>query len=395
MEKKNNLLPQTKSAMSSHDDINIAGKDSCPFLFLPYDLRRMIYMYSFSDDSRRPPAEYVHEKILSEVWTDKLSPLLQINKQIRAEVFCLLRKYPITRRITWQDARFDALGLSSFIVKKHQKSFEDIPHLVVEIWPPHPDRPIDQYRIYQHLRKVRRDLQHIPRVSKLDVVFLENNIATWSSKYGPLQVLDPLGRELGEFMTIWDDVSLFMEQFDGLVNVATAHIHLPDSITRDGLHSGIENDARRIEDNIKLEFGQIGMKDGPWDIADEILTGQTEFELRHDTAEIAMAKLNFQEGIRSRVLSKEEFRELEPICAHLKLLEWCKGRIRFGEWGTCQCHKNYELPYFFERRHSFSSQRFDLDEVTGVIERRHSFSCRRFDLGELTGVIERRHSFSL
>lgn len=49
------------------------------FLDLPYDVRHLVYKYSLMN-SRIPPAEYVHEKLLSKVWKDEPSPLLLVNR---------------------------------------------------------------------------------------------------------------------------------------------------------------------------------------------------------------------------------------------------------------------------------------------------------------------------
>lgn len=153
--------------------------------------------------------------------------MLKINRQVRAEVIDLLRQSPFTLRITWQDKQFDSLALSSFIVQQRRKSY-NVPHLVVEIWPPHPDRPIDAYYIYEHLRLLREDLRGFSRIPKLDVVFLENNVGTWIENgklSNSLGIDDPASAAGPDF----SDMSLMMELFERLTNVGTARIFIPDS----------------------------------------------------------------------------------------------------------------------------------------------------------------------
>lgn len=99
---------------------------------------------------------------------------------------------------------------------------------MVEIWPPHPDRPIDAYYIYEHLRLLREDLRGFSRVPKLDVIFLENNVGTWIENgklSNSLGIDDPESAE----GPIFSDMGLMMKLFERLTNVETARIFIPDS----------------------------------------------------------------------------------------------------------------------------------------------------------------------
>lgn len=212
------------------------------FLFLPVELRLEIYKYSIID-SRRPRAEDVHNNLLSAIWEDRPSPLLGMNKQIRAEVCDLLQRSPFTMRITWEDKKFDGLALSSFIAQR-RKGYEDIPHLVVEIWPPHPDRPCDFSHIWEHLRELRDDLKAVPRIARLDLLFLENEIASWSDRNGrPRKTARSFFKSNYVFIAHKDttiftlepryDIEYILESLQPLTNVGKVHISLPDCLLGD------------------------------------------------------------------------------------------------------------------------------------------------------------------
>ena len=319
---------QKQSSASCYHAADIDDKEATLFLLLPLELRYMIYEYILMN-SRRPPAEAVHEKLLSKEWKDEPSPLLTINKQVRAEIYDLLRQSPFTLRITWQDKRFDALALSSFIVQQRQQGYENIPHLVVEIWPPHSDRPIDVYYIYEHLRLLREDLRAIPRIPKLDLIFLENSIAAWSSDDGKLtkwlEFEDPSEGAL------FSDMSLMLELFERLTNVSTARIYLPGSFTGDeryqemrvhaqqvtGIMTGAiipkSPDAQTKADDAILEKHRIE-RNRPEDYID-----CAESCLKRATARIAREKLKTL--TKSRYLWESEYEQFTEIWPHFETLD--------------------------------------------------------------------------
>lgn len=227
-----------------------------PLLLLPLEIRFMIYEYTLIS-SRRPSAEDVYEKLLHHVWKDTPSPLLQINQQVRAEICEFLRRSPFTMRITWQDQHFDALALSAFISQQRRPTYDDMPHLIVEIWPPHPERPIDAYYIYERLRLLRNDLRAASNIPKVDLVFLENSIATWSDHDGkPLDWLglslnimfaDPRSADPCADEPMYTDIGHILDLFERLDNVETARVYLPDSLSRDGRYPELRKYAEDTE----------------------------------------------------------------------------------------------------------------------------------------------------
>ena len=72
-----NLSDETKAVQTS-------------LLQLPLELRRMIYWQSILV-ARRPTPEQVHQRNFGAIWENIPSPLLSVNKQVRAEVSDLLK----------------------------------------------------------------------------------------------------------------------------------------------------------------------------------------------------------------------------------------------------------------------------------------------------------------
>lgn len=330
---------QKQSSGSCHHVADMSDKKTSLFLLLPLELRHTIYQYSLMN-SRQPSAEDVHEKLLSKEWKDEPSPLLTINKQVRAEMFDLLRLSPFTMRITWQDKRFDALALSSFIVQQRRQGYDNIPHLVIEIWPPHPDRPIDTYCIYEHLRLLRQDLRAIPRIPKLDLVFLENSIATWTSDDGKLPnllgIFDPESAE----GPLYTDIGQMLELFERLANVNTARIYLPASFTADERYQEMRDYAEEIEG---IMTGAIVLKPDPKTEENDAKVEKYRIEhnfpedyiecaessLKRATARIAREKLKAL--TKSRSLWEIEYEQFTEIWPHFETLDEYEEEGEFRE----------------------------------------------------------------
>lgn len=304
---------QKQSSGLCHHVADKDDKEASLFLLLPLELRFMIYEYSLTN-SRKPAAEDVHEKLLSKEWKDEPSPLLTVNKQVRAEMFELLRKSPFTMRITWQDKRFDALALSSFIVQQRRRGYDDIPHLVVEIWPPHPDRPIDTYCIYEHLRLLREDLRAIPQIPKLHLVFLENNIATWTDNHGKLPnwlgVFDPESEE----GPLYTDIGQILELFERLINVGTARICLPGSLTGDERYQELCDYAQQTEGIMTgtLVFLEPDAEQKEYDVQRE------KYRIEHNLPE---DHIEFAESILKRTTARTAREKLKTITKSRKMWE--------------------------------------------------------------------------
>ncbi len=246
----------------------------------------MIYWLTIVD-CRSPTPQEVHESDLRAHWKDVPSPLLGVSKRIRGEVFDMLQNCPFIMRVTSYGATFDILGLSCFIAQKHVKSYGDLPDLRIEIWPPHPDRPIEMYYIWDHIRKLRDELRAAPRIPKLIIWFMENRLAKWSVDGKPRRILHDDDTQL------LDDMESILDHFACITNVTKAHIRLPPSLKH---NEGLRQCAACVIETMEGKGTLAKLKE--FALGDYLLLGDRKRQLKRATAEIKMATLNAvtQEG---------------------------------------------------------------------------------------------------
>ena len=195
-----------------------------PLLRLPYELRRIVFSRSIMA-SRVPRPEDVHGGNLNAHWKDHPSPLLSTNRQIREEVKDMLRrKKLLSMRVTSAGANSDMYGLSCIIAQNLRSDLSDLPGLAVEIWPPHPDRPVEMFYLHEHLRTLRRKLCVVPLIPKLIIHFVELKPVKWAVDGEPRSTLF----HLDEFMRC--DMTIILDHFARLTNVELGDIRLPPSL---------------------------------------------------------------------------------------------------------------------------------------------------------------------
>ena len=166
-------------------------------LQLPLELRLNIYGQYFWSHCH-PSAQTVHEEYISNrcwceqcrrqkqalpVTCDWQPPLLVANKQIYDEVMDFLRRQKtMTYRVTWQESAFDDLASWSANARKETLVGTWIEHIRVEIYSPHRDRPTDFLHIWREILGVYSMLREKKywTPQHLSVIFMENEVASWS-----------------------------------------------------------------------------------------------------------------------------------------------------------------------------------------------------------------------
>lgn len=317
-----NEQPTTPTDLPSNDTTSIQS----PLLRLPFELRRIIYRRSIAD-SRSPSPEEVHENNLRAIWEDLPSPLFRVNKQVRGEVFDLLQKAGFTLRVTCHGANFDALALSCFIAQQRPKSYGDLPVLRVEIWPPHPDRPVDIFYIWDHLRKLRDDLRAAARIPKLVVWFKENEIATWCQDGAPRSFLS----SYGVTDPLFCDIAELLDHFACVTNVTKAHIRLPPSLTRNEQNDELRWHALYVMETMEGE-GTLADDARHTLSLDSHTERHVESDLKVRTAQIARDKLNAITHNGHYKMSEAEYLNFIKIWPHFETLKYDEGGVYEGEW---------------------------------------------------------------
>ena len=259
-----------------------------PLLQLPLELRRMIYSESILA-SRCPTPEEVHERIFGAIWEDVPSPLLAVNKQIRDELFDDLHKAAFTMRVTSYGASFDMLGLTCFIAQQRPKTYSGLPKLIIEIWPPHPDRPIEMYNINCHIRDLRNELRATSvGIASLTIWFRENEIAKWTRDDG--QARFDLDEDGDESHPLCSDIAKILYHFACVTNVTKAQIHLPPSLERCDKNDEVRRHAMNVTDAMEGKGTLADRMD--YTLADHDISDMEERYLVFATAEKARAKLD-------------------------------------------------------------------------------------------------------
>jgi len=313
---------------------NISGT---PLLRLPVEIRWEIYRHCVKD-SRSPHPNNVHENVLSAVWKDSPSPLLCVNRQIRAEVSEILKNSPFTMRVTREDLTFDSQALSCFIIQNRPKEYAKIPHLAVEIWPPHPDRPIDVYHIYKDLQQLRNDLRNVPQIGRLDLIFLEDNLADWSSVNEYQHFLRPqhyLSNTNVPPVDGWspydNDIVTLTDIFALLGNVSKACIRLPQSLRQN------EHMVFCAEDTEELMMGRSRTEEE--EVVDRNLKRLEEgvdesgvWRFKYATAQIARHKLDEITNYGQYKMTHADYHDFIKIWPHFEALELWDVKGKFEGW---------------------------------------------------------------
>lgn len=247
-------------AMVSESPSNVQPAQQCLFLRLPIELRYMIYRFSLRTHLRErrhdPPAlvRAVYEENLSDVWTDQPLPLLRLNKQISQAVCYLMHSgsfssFPAVLRITGQGIALDSFGLTACITQGIHGDLSKISHLIVEVWPPRSDRPIDMLYIWDHLRRLRNRLRKCAMIRKLSLDFLDNELFTWATEVARRAPCDfyPSSRARFSDRSIedppYDDWKDCLDLFKTLTNVQTVTMAIPKSFPCDTEHLYLQHHA--------------------------------------------------------------------------------------------------------------------------------------------------------
>ena len=231
----------------------------CGLFQLPIELRWQIFEDFLSEWCSGPPEIYYFP---GQVDSGHPIQMMKLNRQVYSEMTDILRsQHTLSYRITCWDADFDPLALWSFKLRKHRPTFGEIKHLVVDIHPPHPDRPIDMLHIWRRAQKLCKDLRATKQVSQISVRFKDDEIAAWSTNGVPHHTMrvmlwykDPKNCDVGQLIHL----------FAHLTNVTKARIELPASLTT---HKALMRWAALTE----------GSMMGTWKLDQEDL--QEEYEL--------------------------------------------------------------------------------------------------------------------
>lgn len=309
------LMTTSKDSISSDTAMEATISDQNlkplePFLLrrLPLELRRKIYHhYLFA--TRNPSPKSIYLRHITPGSRDRPSPLLRVNRQVRAEVLDLVQIWPFLLRVTDQGIQFGSLAETCFIAQQIPRDYGSIPHLVVEIWPPHPDRPTDVLDIWRHLRKFRAELQAIPPLQRISFRFDDNEIASWTHHGKALNLLDSYGADTILLEQGFNDVTYIIELF-ARVSAKYAWFYLPRGLepgtTTENMRNWLWNVTAMMRGVIPIIEGTYSTEDKEEVEAQDFDDEHFEWRLQRDGALIARDKLDVmtRQG-RSRLTRRE------------------------------------------------------------------------------------------
>ena len=125
--------------------------------------------------------------------------------------------------------RLDDLAISCIRARKiDPDDYASIPHLRVEIYPPHPEHPTDMVNTLRGIHNLCRSLRAIDRLQQVLIIFIENGFASWS-------IDGKLRMSMGWWQEELNDPDLehVLLLFATVNNVIKATIQLPGSISED------------------------------------------------------------------------------------------------------------------------------------------------------------------
>ncbi|KAL9133655.1 MAG: hypothetical protein Q9175_005167 [Cornicularia normoerica] len=173
--------------------------------------------------------------------------------------------YPISLRVTHRGIQFDSLAETCFIAQRCSRDYARVPHLVIEIWPPHPDRPTDVLDIWKHLRKLRRELRDVPLLQRVSFFFGDNEMAAWTHNGKALNLLHP--REENSPIVDWGYIDVtFISELFCRVSATKASFDIPRGLTPSKTTDNVRNLLRNA--NVMM-MGRVP-------IEEDIYTGEDE-----------------------------------------------------------------------------------------------------------------------
>lgn len=138
------------------------------------------------------------------------------------------------------------------MARKKRLDYGAIPHLEIEIYPPRVDRPTDMIKIFENLSKLCNELRDAPQLQHLSVRCLEDDKDTWSLIGMAQESLGLAYKDGGD-----PDIIYLLYLMGILNNVATATIHLPESLVHDEI---LQDFAETREEGMMnlFEFDEVG-----------------------------------------------------------------------------------------------------------------------------------------
>lgn len=183
------------------------------FLRLPLELRQQIYEIYF--DACPTPS------------------ILRVNRQVHDESIHFVWKHQQTFNfnVSGKGAGFDDFSQGCFRIKGHTPKLSSMKHVILNVYPPDQDRPIEMVHIWKHLQGFCKDIAAQCCISQLTVKFVESDRAGWATDGVPHSTLELWYEEDDFFVTDVGQILLTIYRF--VDNVEKPRVILPFSHRND------------------------------------------------------------------------------------------------------------------------------------------------------------------
>ena len=193
--------------------------------------------------------------------------------------------------------------------------YDHIAHLRLEIYPPHPERPIDMVRIWRQIQKLCSDLQQACCIPHLSIHYMENEYAGWDYDGTPQETMDA-SYTLDQ---VPSDILHILDLFKLLKNMGKVQIHLPESPIEDVSLQHL----RQITEDVMMKRKPMDDEHQKRVIETlEEVIAKNEFHLKFSTGSQSQQKLDELCGY-GHWISKPHYDIFEKIWPHRDCIcEW-------------------------------------------------------------------------
>lgn len=326
----------SKSLQAAKIDSSPICLRQAAFFRLPLEIRQKIYAHCLNHTmSPSPERIYLNEGLITSL---PPASLYFVNRQIHLELRAAFakKKEPLVLHVTPQGA-FNSSFSETAILAGRSRDLTQASKVVIFIWPPHPDRPVDIFELWRSAREIQRQLiQAAAPFETLWLHFNNNKLASWCPNGRILDTLSPDDRpEAKEGDTGWNDVTNLAAIFCRVRTAEGGFILAPELKTPDAFPETLK-DLSVLRLMMKGEFAVPECYHNEVTPADKMRYDDNlsfedqELELQKQGVNIAIEKLNEMTCNGQKKLSVMEWYQFleiwnprfESTISHTRIYPW-------------------------------------------------------------------------
>ena len=211
-------------------------------------------------------------------------------------------------------------------------------NLTVEIYPPHPDCPIDMVHIWRRVQSFCDDLRSAPVIPGLSIYFKEDEIATWSSNG---EANDTLKAMQWTKQPTNSDVTFILDLFARLTNVTKCTTQVPASLKH---REDLQHSAKVVQDSVtKVHPLDPESVEVNYELmAEDVDENEYSIELATGRKSVAKLEAFYGNDVRLTYATLRKFQDLWPHMDEFWVKEH-EGPERYLDWGPIHCTDNERL----------------------------------------------------